>query len=117
MSNEQLGNLDLVDREKRKARTEARKFLTSKWGDQTPTWDSLGADEQADTMDDYIKFLRGGQNATIVNELVRDQEVIHSMLRQLIKGLQHKAICWSSGRDADTFRLTKDTRSRRAARH
>lgn len=90
MSNEQLGNLDLVDRERKKARLEARKFLTAKWGDQTPTWDSLGADEQEVIVDDYIKFLCDSKNATIANKLVRNKEVIHSMLRQLIKGLRRE---------------------------
>ena len=97
MSNEQLGNLDLVDRERKKARSEARKFLTSRWGNQTPTWDSLGADEQAAIVDDYIKFLRDSQNATIANKLVRNKEVIHSMLRQLIKGLRCKGSAAVSG--------------------
>ena len=85
MSNKELSKLGLVDREMRGARREARTFLTTRWGDRIPVWSTLGADEQVEIGNSYIKFLRDGRNTSIANKLVVDKEVIYEMLKLQIK--------------------------------
>jgi hypothetical protein len=60
----------LTQRELRKARKEAAKFL----GDNPVVWDELGIDEQEEKADEYLRHLRDTKNAGVAKQSSLAQE-------------------------------------------
>ncbi|KAJ9638601.1 hypothetical protein H2204_004077 [Knufia peltigerae] len=78
--------LGLNQREMKKARQEAGKFL----GPEPSKWEDLGADKQKRNVEEYLQYLRQNENNTIADKLQGDEEAIYELLRLRTKTIRSK---------------------------
>ncbi len=78
--------LGLADRDMKKARDEAGRFL----GPDPPMWNNLGTDTQRAKVAGFLEHLRETDNRYIADKLLQDEDVVFEFLRTRTKTIRNK---------------------------